>query len=102
MTHPLKIENVGEDTYILMSKGHHDLHEFMRAVREAGYDWPLGMPAHMWMRAVPTRDTGYRCKYVEATPGSRGAFPCTYAWEAYGPYAYAPPDTKTCSTKDAP
>ena len=29
--YPLSVENVGEDTYILMSKGHHDVHEFMRA-----------------------------------------------------------------------
>lgn len=86
--YPLRVENVGEDTYILMSKGHHDVHEFMRAVR-ADYSWPLGMPTHEWMRAIPApKDSGYRCLYVEAKPHSRGAFPATYAREAYGEDRY--------------
>ena len=86
--YPLSVENVGEDTYILMSKGHHDVHEFMRAVR-ADYQWPLGMPTHEWMRAIPApRGSGYRCLYVEAKPGARGAFPATYAREAYNEDRY--------------
>lgn len=84
----LDVENVGEDTYILMSKGHHDVHEFMLAVR-ADYSWPLGMPTHEWMRAIPApASSGYRCLYVEAKPQSRGAFPATYAREAYGEDRY--------------
>ena len=84
----LIVENVGEDTYILMSKGHHDPHEFMRAVR-ADYSWPLGMPTHEWMRAIPApKGSGYRCLYVEAEPRARGAFPATYAREAYGEDSY--------------
>ena len=87
--YPLCVENVGEDTYILMSKGHHDVHEFMRAVRAEGYTWPLGMPTHEWMRAIPApKDSDYRCLYVEAKPGARGAFPATYAREAYGEDRY--------------
>jgi hypothetical protein len=87
--YPLDIQNVGEDTYILMSKGHHDQHEFMRAARADGYNWPLGMPTHEWMRAVPApKDSGFRCMYVEAKPGARGAWPCTYAREAYGDDRY--------------
>jgi len=86
--YPLDVENVGEDTYILMSKGHHDVHEFMRAVR-ADYSWPLGMPTHEWMRAIPApANSGYRCLYVEAKPGSRGAFPATYVREAWGEDSY--------------
>jgi hypothetical protein len=85
--YPLIVQNVGEDTYILMSKGHHCPHEFMRAARE-DYSWPLGMPTHEWMRAVPTKDPGYHCMYVEAKPHSRGAFPATYAREAYGEDRY--------------
>ena len=85
----LEVENVGEDTYILMSRGHHDVHEFMRVVRADGYTWPLGMPTHEWMRAIPaTKDSGYRCLYVEAKPHTRGAFPATYAREAYGEDRY--------------
>jgi len=86
--YPLSVENVGEDTYILMSKGHHDVHEFMRAVR-ADYSWPLGMPTHEWMRAIPAPESsGYRCLYVEAKPHARGAFPATYVREAWGEYSY--------------
>lgn len=85
----LDVENVGEDTYILMSRGHHDVHEFMRAVRADGYTWPLGMPTHEWMRAIPApKDSGYRCLYVGAKPHARGAFPATYAREAYGDDRY--------------
>ena len=87
--YPLELNNVGEDVYILMSKGHHDPHEFMKAVCEAGDDWPLGMPTHEWMRAIPApKDSGFLYLYVEATPGSRGAFPATYAREAYGDERY--------------
>lgn len=86
--YPLDVENVGEDTYILMSKGHHDVHEFMRAVR-ADYSWPLGMPTHEWMRTIPApANSGYSCLYVKAKPGARGAFPATYVREAWGDDIY--------------
>ena len=86
--YPLDVENVGEDTYMLMSKGHHDVHEFMREVREH-YSWPLGMPTHEWMRAIPApANSGYRCLYVAAKPHTRGAFPATYAREAWGEDSY--------------
>lgn len=78
----LCIENIGGDVYTLMSKGHHDIHEFMRAVRET-YQWPLGVPEHIWMRAVPSHDPSYRCLYREAEKGARGAWPATYVSEAY-------------------
>lgn len=81
--YPLEVENVGEDTYILISRGHHDIHEFMLAVREAGYDWPLGVPTHIWMKTVPTRRDGYRCWYEPVPAGTRGAWPCTHVQEAY-------------------
>lgn len=81
--YPLEIVNAGEDTYIVMSKGHHCPHEFMRAVRADGYTWPLGMPEHKWVRAVPTKDPYRRCIYVYTEPHARGAFPATYAHEAY-------------------
>ncbi|KWI31966.1 hypothetical protein WT71_10500 [Burkholderia stagnalis] len=86
--YPLEIENVGGDTYIVMSKGHHDVHEFMKQVRADGYDWPLGMPQHVWMRIVPSRVPSVICRYVESCQGARGAFPCTYAWEAYNERRY--------------
>lgn len=77
---PLKIENIGEDIYTLMSRGHHDIHEFMRAVRRDGYDWQLGIPSHTWFHAVPHAEGG--CIYHESISGARGAFPVTVAYES--------------------
>lgn len=86
--YPLEIMNVGDDDYILMSKGHHDVHEFMKQVRADGYDWPLGMPEHLWMRTVPSREDGVICRYVRTRKGERGAWPATYVHEAYGEHRY--------------
>lgn len=86
-TYPLEIENVGEDTYTLMSRGHHDPHDFMRQVRADGYTWPLGMPKQIWLRCIPP-PTGYSTYYVEAKAGARGAFPATQCWEAYNDETY--------------
>jgi len=83
--YPIEIENAGDDTYIVMSRGHHDPHEFMRKVREDGYDWPLGMPTHHWVKMTPVPD-GYRYHFV--IKGTRGAFPATYAHEAFGDMRY--------------
>jgi hypothetical protein len=86
-TYPLDIENIGGDTYVLISRGHHDPHDFMRQVRADGYDWQLGMPTHIWMRCLPP-PPGYATWYVEATEGARGAFPVTHCWEAYNEDTY--------------
>ncbi len=83
--YPLSIENIGEDEYRLMSRGHHDFDVFMACVRETGYDWSLGMPEHIWFRAVPGEEG---TRYLDAQPGSRGAFPVTYVAEAYGEDQY--------------
>lgn len=88
LKYPLDIENVGEDVYILRSKGHHDVHEFMRAVRELGYNWPLGMPQHLWCKTVPSRKDDYNCFYHIVPEGTRGAYPVTYAQEAWNADAY--------------
>ncbi|EHP44170.1 hypothetical protein OR16_04302 [Cupriavidus basilensis OR16] len=89
--YPLDIKRVDEDTYILMSKGHHDPHEFMRKAREEGWTWPLRTPVHTWMRAVPSRAPEYNCIYVEAAEGERGAWPATYAYGVYGDDHYQAP-----------
>lgn len=86
-SYPLELENVGGDTYSLMSKGHHDTDEFMRQVRADGYEWPLGMPKQIWLRCMPPPE-GYATWYVEAKAGARGAFPATQCWEAYGEDRY--------------
>lgn len=81
--YPLVIENIGEDVYILISRGHHDPHAFMAEVRAQGYSWPLGMPKHIWMKTRPSRDPGYRCFYDVVPVGTRGAWPATHVREAW-------------------
>lgn len=92
--YPLEIENCGEDTYILRSKGHHDPDEFMRAVRAEGYDWPMGYPVHAWCKTVPvpsghTEEFGY-CDaiYAMVPQNTRGAYPVTICNEAAGDHLY--------------
>lgn len=87
-SYPLEIENVGDDDYIVMSRGHHAPDEFMKAVRAEGYDWPLGMPSHRWVKQTPSRDGNHSCWYNFVAEGTRGAFPATYAHEAYGDERY--------------
>lgn len=87
--HPLEIQNAGSDTYIVMSKGHHDPDEFMSAVRDAGYDWPLGNPEHKWVKTIPDSTGEFYCRYAFVPAGTKGAWPATFAWEAYGDEQYA-------------
>lgn len=79
-TYPLEIESVGSDSYIVMSRGHHDIAAFMKAAVEAYPDWRLGGPEQVWCKTTPTRD-GWRYNFVKE--GARGAWPATYCWE-YG------------------
>lgn len=81
--YPLEIESVGGDTYIVMSRGHHDLGEFMRAAVDQYPDWQLGGPEHKWCKTVPDRSGNLACRYAFVEPGTRGAWPATYCWE-YG------------------
>ena len=80
---PLEIESVGSDTYIVMSRGHHDLAEFMRAAIEQYPDWSLGGPIHKWCKSVPDRSGEFSMRYAFVPEGTRGAWPATYCWE-YG------------------
>jgi hypothetical protein len=63
----------------LMTKGHHDADEFLRACAE----WS-GMPIkgwgrvrHGWHRTVPDASGEYRTLMVPAKPHARGAYPTT-------------------------
>ena len=80
--------SIGEDIYVVISRGHHDIHQFMRKIRE-DYSWPLGVPEHIWMKTCPApRNSGYRCWYEPVKEGTRGAWPCTYVAEAYNEDRY--------------
>lgn len=78
--YPLDVESVGDDTYIVMSRGHHDLDEFMKAVVEHYGDWNLGGAKQVWIKTTPMPG-GRRYSLVDES--TRGAWPATYCWE-YG------------------
>ena len=83
-TYPLEIESVGSDTYIVMSKGHHDLAVFITKAREEYPDWHLGGAEHKWCKSVPDRTGQLHCRYSFVEAGTRGAWPATYAREFAG------------------
>jgi hypothetical protein len=78
--YPLEVESVGSDTYIVMSRGHHDLDLFMSEVLKDYGDWNLGGASHVWIKTSPAKD-GWRYNIVDQS--TRGAWPATYCWE-YG------------------
>lgn len=88
MADSIDLKNIGGDVYLLMSRGHHDPHEFMRHVRAAGYDWPLGMPVQTYCRTVPDRTGEYVCHYAFTDKPGRGTYPITYAREAWHEHSY--------------
>lgn len=90
-SYPLDIENIGGDSYKLMSKGHHDLDAFMVLVTLTYPDWPMGRPSHEWFRCVPAEEG--RTMLVPAVPHSRGSFPVTVAIESYGADRWEAPTT---------
>lgn len=80
--YPLEVESVGSDTYIVMSRGHHDLCEFMAEAVEQFDTWHLGGPVHVWVKTTPGNAT-YDSIYSFVKEGTRGAWPATYCDE-YG------------------
>jgi len=79
-TYPLEVESVGEDTYIVMSRGHHDIDAFMTEVIKGFDGWNLGGAKHVWIKTTPAKG-GWNYNLVKE--GTRGAWPATYCWE-YG------------------
>lgn len=87
--YPLEPISVGSETYIVISRGHHDIHEFMKAVRaDVSSDWPLGVPEHIWMKTTPPPSPEYTAWYTPVKKGARGAWPATYVSEAYNEDRY--------------
>lgn len=80
--YPLDVRSVGEDTYIVMSKGHHSFEDFMKEATSHYSDWSLGGPCHVWVKTTPGHGT-YDCMYNFVKEGTRGAWPATYCFE-YG------------------
>lgn len=78
--YPLAVESVGGDTFLVMSRGHHDLRVFMAEVIKDYGDWNLGGEQHVWIKTTPTKG-GWNYNIVDQN--TRGAWPATYCWE-YG------------------
>ncbi len=76
------------DEYIVMSRGHHDIHDFMKAVRADGYEYPLECLSIVGPRLSPIRLVSTATSFVFVEEGTRGAIPVTYAWETYGKEVY--------------
>lgn len=83
----LDVENWGDEKYMLVSRGHHNIEEFKGKCRE---DYEAFMSAldhekspcaceHLWFKAVPK--TGYIAFYTPSRKGVRGAFPATVWWQ---------------------
>jgi hypothetical protein len=85
--YPLDPFSIGEHTYCVISRGHHDIHAFMAKVRES-WQWPLGVPKHIWMKTMPAPSPEYTAWYQPVPEGTRGAWPCTHVHEAYNEDAY--------------
>ena len=69
----------GDDVATLMSKGHHDPAEFMKACEE-WFGGPLqgwGKVRHGWGRTVPDSTGEYKFLMLPAKPHARGAYPTT-------------------------
>jgi hypothetical protein len=85
--YPLEIDGIGTDVdpfhvYSVISRGHHDVHEFMKKVHEVGYSVKFGMPRHEWYRTCP--DHSGRTNLIKASQGGRGVFPVTVASVTFG------------------
>ena len=93
--YPLEIENVGGDVFMVMSRGHHDATEFMVAVRDAGYNWPLGNPKQVWCKSVPNSVDGCGVIYAFVDKGSKGSWPATISSEAYDDEQYVAPASQS-------
>lgn len=68
-----------DDCKVLMSKGHHDADEFLRAVVEWNGE-PIkgwGRVRHVWQRNVPDSSGEYTMLAIPAKPNARGAYPAT-------------------------
>lgn len=82
----LKIENWGDDGYMLASRGHHDIEIFKTECKKeyesiAEYLERCNCPCEQfWLKRIPHKDYlgGYNIPVPE---GTRGAFPVTMWWE---------------------
>jgi len=76
------LENIGEDTYLIFSRGHHDLEAFTKYVKEEYSEWGnfFDVAYHHYYRKVGNQ---YGTWYEPCFPFTRGAFKVTVAQEGW-------------------
>lgn len=81
--YPLELENWGDQQYLVISRGHHDLDEFKKAVNKEYSSWGnfFEVAYHTYYKATPK--DGCRAWYTPCSKGIRGAFPATVAQEGW-------------------
>jgi hypothetical protein len=80
--YPLDIINAGEETYCLMSLGHHDAKDFAKAISDyIGFGWRMGMPYQAYFVRAPRK--GYSSYYYPCDKDHPKAIPATCAEEDY-------------------
>lgn len=83
--YPLELENWGDDTYLVVSRGHHDLNLFKKHVNEEydsfGNFFEVGY--HTYFKAIPSNSIYSNCLYIQCSKNTRGAFPATVAQEGW-------------------
>lgn len=83
--YPLILENWGGDSYLVISRGHHDLDAFAAKVREDYDEWGNFFESayHTYFKATPSSNPESNCWYSQCSPDTRGAFPATVAQEGW-------------------
>ena len=91
MPEPVEITPLYADDELneLMAKGHVERAAFVAAANEGWGRYPgpfeIEDVEHVWRRSVPDSTGHLVCRYLDAEPGSRGAFRATIvsAWARY-------------------
>lgn len=84
--YPLDVNNWGDDSYMLVSKGHHNIELFKtECLKEyqniAEHLKHCECPCEqLWYKAIPSKDC-YSSYYVPVWEDARGAIPITVWWE---------------------
>lgn len=89
--YPLELENIGEDSYCLMSRGHHNLDAFMEKVSEEYPSWKMGKPEHTYFKVVPDKTGEYSVWYTQVPKETKGCIPVTVTDEAHGDMQWKKP-----------
>lgn len=76
------LKSIGEDTYLVYSRGHHNIEDFTKYVKEEYSHWNnwFDVAYHHYYRKVGNQ---YGSQYIPCFYWVRGAFPVTVAQEGW-------------------